>query len=114
VLYSCAATACRDALAHAQPQRLWLSVHRRGADVVLVVGNDGVGFGARPATGERDGLGDLAETVERAGGVLELTTLPDEGTVLAVSLPVERNRSRALWNRLRGSRAEDDSPVVLV
>ena len=59
---------------------------RRGGELELSICDDGCGFDpAAPHTGF--GLTGMAERVELAGGRLEITSAPGEGTALRAVLP---------------------------
>jgi signal transduction histidine kinase len=89
VLYRCALEACRNVLAHARAQRLWLALHVTPDTVTLSITDDGVGFDPKstPLAGQ-GGLGSMTERVRSAGGRLEVTTAPMNGTQLTIRLPL--------------------------
>lgn len=96
-LYRCALEACRNVLAHAQAERLWLQVQVVGHTATLVVGDDGVGFDASAVdTPDHFGLSIMRDLVHDAGGRLEVLTSPGHGTVLTVRLPLHPTGSAVL------------------
>jgi len=81
---------CSEALAnvakHARASRASIQLRAADGRVALIVADDGAG-GADISDGT--GLRGLADRVEALGGKLELESPPDNGTRLAVELPVD-------------------------
>ncbi len=78
--------------ARAQTVRLLLTC-RPGGALVLLVEDDGVGFGTPPddgAPGEHIGLSIMQERARRVGAELRIESEPGEGTRVELVLPVER------------------------
>jgi len=77
---------------HAGATTVWVRTERDGADVVLQVADDGVGFDP-PAARERAaatghlGLRSMAERIQTAGGSLDITSGPGHGTRVVLRLP---------------------------
>ena len=77
---------------HADATTVWVRAERDGADVVLQVADDGVGFDP-PAARERAaatghlGLRSMAERIQTAGGLLDITSGPGHGTRVVLRLP---------------------------
>jgi two-component system NarL family sensor kinase len=80
-----------NAAKHARARHVDLTLRRDGDDVVLVVADDGAGFGAgRPAEALADGHLGLAaarERVRAVGGELTLDSRPGAGTRVTVRVP---------------------------
>jgi len=77
---------------HADATTVWVLAERDGPDVVLQVADDGVGFDP-PAARERAaatghlGLRSMAERIQTAGGSLDITSGPGDGTRVILRLP---------------------------
>jgi signal transduction histidine kinase len=77
---------------HADATTVWVRAEWDGPDVVLQVADDGVGFDP-PAARERAaatghlGLRSMAERIQTAGGSLDITSGPGNGTRVVLRLP---------------------------
>ncbi len=93
VLYRAAQEAVNNALCHARPHNLRITLQRHGDTVGLRVADDGVGFVAPAhldglvAAGHL-GLAGLRQRVRRAGGQFSLTSAPARGTVVQVEFAI--------------------------
>ncbi len=94
-LFRAAQEALRNVLEHAQARHVTLMLRVRAKDVMLNVRDDGAGF-AVPASlgilarGGHFGLVGIAERVALAGGEMDITSQPGEGTVMTVRIPMTR------------------------
>jgi signal transduction histidine kinase len=79
-----------NATKHAQASVVHLDVEADDRALRLSVRDDGVG-GADPRLGS--GLIGLRDRVEAAGGAMEVTSSAENGTALAVTMPLEPDRS---------------------
>jgi two-component system, NarL family, sensor kinase len=77
---------------HADATTVRVRAGRDGADVVLEVADDGVGFD--PATARERaaatghlGLRSMAERIQTAGGSLAISSVPGQGTRVVLRLP---------------------------
>jgi signal transduction histidine kinase len=72
-----------------------MSVHLRGnsSRLALTIVDDGVGFVVEEAARQGLGLISMSERVEAMGGGFKVTSSPDRGTTLEVSLPVPMTAS---------------------
>ncbi|MFD9126612.1 GAF domain-containing protein [Kitasatospora sp. NPDC059571] len=77
--------ALSNAARHARAGRVEVSLRATGQQVVLTVRDDGVGI---PRQGRRSGLRNLAERAEGVGGVFEVESPAEGGTVLVWSAPL--------------------------
>lgn len=78
-------------LKHASASAARVDIHRRGGDLELAVGDNGVGFD--PAAIRQNGLAGLSDRFAALAGSVTLDTRPGGGTVLTARLPVEAGRS---------------------
>jgi signal transduction histidine kinase len=76
-----------NAIKHADPERVWIEVREAGGAVAIVVGDDGRGFDPGAAA-SGFGLVGMRERTTLAQGTLEVRSVPTQGTVLEVRVPV--------------------------
>jgi two-component system CheB/CheR fusion protein len=93
-LYRIVQEAMNNVYKHATAKRVSVSVERRGAQVVAIVEDDGVGFDvdAPPASGRQPSLG-IAGMRERAAivdGELTVESSPTRGTTVRAKLPLPK------------------------
>jgi len=91
LVYRVAQESLRNAIRHSTAAHIDITLELVGADVVLVVADDGRGFDVRPTFDEpRDGhfgvrvMGDLAA---RSGALLDVCSAPGEGTAWRLTVP---------------------------
>lgn len=91
LLYRSAQEAVRNAMAHAEPTSITMTLSSPPGATVLTVADDGRGFHgdelARRRAEGHVGLGALRGLVADAGGSLEVTSTPGTGTVVRVEVP---------------------------
>jgi signal transduction histidine kinase len=78
---------------HSQASRAWVRFEADEAGIVITVEDDGRGFDPSPIGQdgqEHFGLQTMRERAESAGGVLQISTQPGQGTRLTVQLPLSR------------------------
>lgn len=86
--------AVNNAVKHARPQQVWLTVRAADGRLRIVVEDDGCGLPAEKiaaaATGasDRSGLGNMRRRVEEAGGLLTLGPRPGGGTRVTIDVPL--------------------------
>ncbi|MFP4301211.1 MAG: response regulator [Spirochaetaceae bacterium] len=75
---------------HAGAQNLYLRLHREGGALIVTVTDDGVGFDPASAEGEETfGLLGMEERAEACGGSIAVSSEPDKGTTVSVTIPEE-------------------------
>ncbi len=79
---------------HAQASQVWLRVGHKDGMLEIGVRDDGLGFEPRllEDSSGHYGLIGLRERARLAGGTLEVTSTPGEGTELIMRLPLESRR----------------------
>jgi len=93
VLYRAAQEALNNALRHAGPRTVQVTLRRDGDSVLLRVADDGIGFVAPAhldglvAAGHL-GLAGLRQRVQRAGGRFSVASAPTRGTVVQVEFSI--------------------------
>ncbi len=86
-IYRLVQEATNNALKHADPGRISITVSRSGTAVEVIVADDGSGFD--PATAERSfGLIGMQERVSLSGGTLEIDSVRGRGTEVRAELAV--------------------------
>jgi ligand-binding sensor domain-containing protein/signal transduction histidine kinase len=86
-LYLAVKEAITNALKHAQASEIRLSLRIDGSSLVVEVADDGCGLPARiDPTG--NGLRNLRERMEAAGGTLAVASTPGQGTRLTFTTPI--------------------------
>lgn len=91
-LFRIAQEAINNALKHADPSRILISLRHDEADLVLAIRDDGVGLA--PAGGKRSSIG-IESMMYRAasiGGTLQIESVEEGGTVIRCSIPLETRR----------------------
>jgi PAS domain S-box-containing protein len=85
--------AVTNIIRHAQAARISIRLERTGSDLVVVIGDDGVGFDVKAvrvgAGGAATlGLRGMEERAQAVGGNLTIDSAPDLGTQICVSFPL--------------------------
>src|SRR5262249_6005046 len=89
LFFRVAQEALRNALAHADPLRVRIWVHRDDGQAVLLVEDDGRGFVAGPdGRNGHFGLRMIKDSTRDAGGDVEIDSTPGRGTRVRVKVPV--------------------------
>jgi len=88
-LYRIAQEALHNIVKHARAGTVRIELAREGAEVVLRVSDDGVGFDPREVPDDHLGLAGMRSRAERVGGHLDVHSAPGGGTEIQVGLPVE-------------------------
>ncbi|TMD99741.1 MAG: hypothetical protein E6I76_01740 [Chloroflexi bacterium] len=89
-LYRIAQEALRNALRHARPGRVAVSLRPAAGGLILEVCDDGAGFDPTAACPGHLGLVSMRERAARIGGRLELVSAAGRGTTVRVSLARSR------------------------
>lgn len=79
---------------HARAQRAWVSASQDERELLLEIGDDGVGF-AFPESAYQPGHYGLVGLSERAhllGGDMEVVSSPGQGAILRFHIPLERSK----------------------
>jgi len=95
-LYAIAQEALHNVVKHARATSVRISVTRRNDGIVLRIEDDGCGFnstygGVRPGG---FGLLSMSERAELVGGLIDITSAPGRGTMVAVFVPLTCSTAR--------------------
>ena len=97
--------AINNAAKHSGASELILRIHRHTGGLRLVVEDNGKGFELSLTDPGRNGLSNMAQRMEEAGGRLDVSTAPDRGCRIEFSLPHTHDRRYPRWlARLFGGR----------
>ena len=83
--------AMTNAIKHAHPQRIELSLVWRDHEVTLRIRDDGEGFATDKVAGPEEGhfgLSGMAERAQRIGATLDIRSQPGQGSTIEARLPV--------------------------
>jgi signal transduction histidine kinase len=106
LVYHIACEGVMNALKHAQATNVWVTMKPLGDQAQLVLRDDGVGFDVEvPAPEGHYGLTMMRERAVVAGGTIEFTSRPGEGTTVTVRIPTS-------WLQPEGTDLEPASPPV--
>jgi len=88
-LFSIAQEALHNVVKHARATSVRISVTRRDDGMVLRIEDDGCGFDLTCGGPRVSGFGllSMSERAELAGGLVKITSAPDRGTTVTVSVP---------------------------
>jgi signal transduction histidine kinase len=81
--------AVNNAVKHARPSRVWLTVHVKEGRLQIVVEDDGCGVAMERLSGgdaDRSGLGNMRRRVEELAGRFVLEKRPEGGTRVTVDV----------------------------
>jgi len=89
-LLRCAQEALANALKHADPRHVAISLEYAASAVRLSIADDGLGFdpAQRPSPGSHLGLQHLRERAGRINGTFALDTAPGRGTTVTITAPI--------------------------
>jgi len=96
-LFRIAQEALNNAGKHSKATMAALDLAREGADLLLTVSDNGIGFtpgGKRQPAGRGIGLGSMRERAELAGGSFEFYSKPGAGTRICVRVPFHGDHTR--------------------
>jgi len=86
-LYRIAQEALNNIRKHSRASRAEVILERRDHHVVLIIEDNGSGFGGTTKTSEGMGILNMRERIVLLGGTLEIESVPGRGTTLFVRVP---------------------------
>src|SRR5918995_2124786 len=88
LVYHIAREGVMNAMKHAQPRDVWISVREEDADIILSLRDNGVGFDTEaPGPEGHFGMAMMRERAQVGGGRLEVESAPGQGTTITVRFP---------------------------
>jgi signal transduction histidine kinase len=87
-LYRVAQEALNNCLKHAEASRVQIDLHLESARIELSIADDGRGFNQQTAAGRGEGLAGMRARIEQLDGQFNITTAPNQGTVVKAVLPL--------------------------
>ncbi len=93
-IYGIAREALQNVMRHAGATELWLKLNHSEDDLCLEVRDNGKGFRVDEAGGRTLGLRSMRERANAAGGSIEISSAPGEGSVVRASVPLVRGGGR--------------------
>ena len=87
-LYRIALEALQNAIRHAHPNHVDLSLACVPEGLALQVGDDGIGFDPEAAFPGHLGLSSMRERAQALGGALDIVSAPGCGTRLTIRVPM--------------------------
>jgi signal transduction histidine kinase len=88
LVYHIAREGVMNALKHAQPRDVWITVHEEDDDIVLSLKDNGVGFDTEaPGPEGHFGMAMMRERAQVGGGRFAVESAPGEGATITVRFP---------------------------
>jgi len=89
LMYQIAREGIMNALKHASPTDVWVTVNEAGEDIVMELRDNGDGFDTTlPGPEGHYGMATMRERANVGGGNLEVVSAPGEGTIITVRFPI--------------------------
>ncbi len=102
-----------NAAKHSEASRLLLKIHRSGQKLVVVVEDNGRGFDLETASRERNGLRNVFQRMNEAGGECQIVTRPGQGCRVEFNIPLTRRSPRG-WFSSHGTIQSSDPKTHFV
>jgi two-component sensor histidine kinase len=90
--------ALNNAAKHSRADELYLRIYRRNHRLFVEVADNGCGFDAQQALGERNGLANMWQRLGEIHGTCEILSEPGAGCQVVFSVPMARER-RHWWRK---------------
>jgi signal transduction histidine kinase len=88
-VFRVAQEAVRNALEHANAEKICITLQRIGVRVVLKIKDNGNGFNPRSSNGKSHGLAVMQYRAAAAGGLLRIASRRGTGTTIAFTVPAK-------------------------
>jgi signal transduction histidine kinase len=112
LVYHIAREGVMNALKHAQPRDVWITVREEDDDTVLILRDNGVGFDTEaPGPEGHFGMAMMRERAQVGGGRFEVESTPGEGTTITVRFPKSLLQQDPPSEPLGGSGGPGPSPA---
>ncbi|MGB8981891.1 MAG: ATP-binding protein, partial [Anaerolineales bacterium] len=87
-LYRVLQEALTNVVKHAEASQVWVDLNVEDNIVNLTIQDDGIGFSEKESASNGIGLAGLRERITIAGGTLNISSGPQNGTILSAQLPL--------------------------
>jgi signal transduction histidine kinase len=89
LMYHIAREGIMNAMKHASPTDVWITVNESGQDIVMELRDNGTGFDtSMPGPEGHYGMAMMRERAQVGGGTFDVVSAPDDGTRITVRFPV--------------------------
>ncbi|MEI6644859.1 MAG: histidine kinase [bacterium] len=92
-LFLAAKEALHNAVRHGQPTEVTLNIALRDRELIVTVADNGCGFIDTPGLSMAHGSGNMRQRMKAVGGKFKRNSTPGKGTVVELTLPVQRTQS---------------------
>ena len=112
LVYHIAREGVMNALKHAQPRDVWITVLEEDDDIVLSLKDNGVGFDTEaPGPEGHFGMAMMRERAQVGGGRFEVESAPGEGATITVRFPKSLLQQEPPPERIEGSGGPGPAPA---
>ena len=112
LVYHIAREGVMNALKHAQPRDVWITVREEDDDIVLSLKDNGVGFDTEaPGPEGHFGMAMMRERAQVGGGRFEVGSAPGEGATITVKFPKSLLQQDPPPEPLEGGSGPGSAPV---
>lgn len=88
-LYLAVRESLNNIVKHSEASEVWLRLHVEGGQLRVVVEDNGHGVTPQPGGRKGEGLNNMRQRMEKAGGIFEREARPDGGTVCRFIVPLD-------------------------
>jgi signal transduction histidine kinase len=89
--------AIANAAKHSGATKLLLKIQRQDTGLNVIVEDDGKGFAPAESSGKRNGIGNMIQRMQEAGGRCTVVSEPGKGCQVKFYIPLTRQHSRLRW-----------------
>ena len=100
--------ALNNAAKHSGADELFLRIYRKDKELVVAVEDNGQGFDPAQITGERNGMGNMAQRMGEIGGECSINSQPGSGCLVVFTVPLDATPRRG-WFRWHRNHAPDEA-----
>ncbi len=89
MIFRCIQETISNAIKHADAKELKIAVQRNGTTAKISISDNGRGLPADWESRKSIGMSSLSRRVELAGGKLHISSMPNKGTAIELTIPIE-------------------------
>ena len=97
-LYRAAKEALNNAIKHAHPAEVIITIEPRGNNLLFIIRDDGHGFDMQPQLKRGNGLENMRQRLAEIGGSCEIQSSPGSGTAICFTIPISARAPRSSTN----------------